>query len=92
MGKQCSQCKFNIPNDASVCGHCGSGQPYKVRDKSMQGRIAGFFQGLFVYGLLGAGCAWLFDFSYWDGILWGGGLASIFGFILGFESEHDPNR
>jgi len=42
MAKQSSQCKFNIPNDASVRGRCGSGQPYKVRDNSMQGRIAGF--------------------------------------------------
>jgi len=42
MAKQSSQCKFNIPNDASVRGRCGSGQPYKVSDNSMQGRIAGF--------------------------------------------------
>ena len=24
---QCTQCKFNIPNGARVCGYCGSRQP-----------------------------------------------------------------
>ena len=88
---KCTQCKFNIPDGAAVCGHCGSGQPYKVNDTSMQGRIGGFFQGLLVGGLLGAGCAWLFDFSYWDGVLWGGALTAVWGFIVGFESTYDPN-
>ena len=88
---QCTQCNFNIPNGARVCGYCGSRQPYKVYNTSWTGRKLGILQGFFVGGLLGAGCAWLFDFSYWEGILWGGGITAVIGFIRGYESTYDPN-
>jgi hypothetical protein len=75
MSQTCPFCRFSIPDDAVVCGHCGAEKrSVPIADTDTDGS-AGF--GL-VAAVIGGVAGW-FLYSTWQAV----GIGAVGGFILG---------
>ena len=80
--KACSECSFDVPRDAKVCGFCGA-RFVTVNDKTLKGRLFGAVAGGIVGGFLGAIVGGIFFDSFAGGATVGAIALVFWGLLFG---------
>ena len=92
--KTCAYCKFDVPTDASVCGHCGAKFRREILNTGGGTRFAlaiwGLLKGTFSFGITALMAGYFFA-DAGKTVTWGA-WGAVAGAVLGFLTSYSESK
>ncbi len=92
--KECAYCKFKIPRDAEVCGHCGATFETIISERHWSIRLLfglwGLVRGVFLFSIAALIAAYFFTES--ENIGTWAVIGGLLGAVVGFSDEVSKSK